>query len=108
MRQVTNWVLVESKMVDMIIEQEYTSTYDGSRMVSKKHHDHVRIQIGNNWSNKLYMDKASANKLWKTIRVSSCMKQTRRGLTFDGCVWDFWKTVIKIANELDIQHECCC
>lgn len=115
MSQVTNWMNIESQICDMTIEQEYTATYNDNspkhERTSVEYHDKVRIQIGGNYGNRLYMNKKSANKLWNAIRRASFMTQFRPGgklLKYNGCVWDFWKQVMATANELGIEYKVCC
>lgn len=115
MSQVTNWSEIESQIIDMRIEQKYTATYNDNspkhERTGLEYHDHVRIQIGDNYGNKLYMDKESANKLWKAIKHASFMIPFRYGskvMKYDGCAWDFWKQVKAIANELGIEYTVAC
>lgn len=115
MNTVTNWMSIESQICDMTIEQEYTATYDDNspkhERTGLEYHDHVRIQIGGNYSNRLYMNKESANKLWKAIRRASFMTKFRPGcaiLKYSGCVCDFWKQVMATADELGIEYKVCC
>lgn len=115
MNKVTNWLDIQSQILDMTIEQEYTAIYDHVNgkytRTDIEYHDHVRIQIGSNYGNKLYMDRASANKLWKAIRHASFMKPFCNGgtlLKYDGCAWDFWKQVKATADELGIEYTVAC
>lgn len=115
MNTVTNWMSIESQICDMTIEQEYTATYDDNspkhERTGLEYHDHVRIQIGGNYGNRLYMNKESASKLWKAIRRASFMTKFRPGcaiLKYSGCVWDFWKQVMATADELGIEYKVCC